>query len=199
MFQLKHICKVQNDNCRHSLKRLAHFLLSFIALVAGVSFDDTPTSSALEGLQSARDKIKAAPRNRRPPTRTHLGGSALKKTAPMKPHRKTKPNPTQGVQEEKPKVTNSKVVFEASAVMGKENGAELEEVGGKETDGEKTDVGKEGETVLKIDEEKPKGKWKEEEEKKLKGLQPSHLLQYHFFYFSFSFFLFLSTLSCSQL
>ena len=91
----------------------------FLFFVAAVSFEETPPSLMLVGLQSAHDKIKAAPKNRRPPTRNNSGGSGAKKFAPMKPHRKSKTDPGQGGQIKKP------VTSESDSISGLGSGLSL--------------------------------------------------------------------------
>lgn len=49
----------------------------FVFFVAAVSFESDPHASSIEGLQAAHDKIKAAPKKRRPPTRARSRTSSL--------------------------------------------------------------------------------------------------------------------------
>ncbi|XP_078369100.1 uncharacterized protein LOC144653062 [Oculina patagonica] len=61
---------------------------------AAVSFENLPSASSLEGLQAAHDRIKIAPKHRRPPTRAHPNSSSMNvKRNPLKPHRRSKTDP----------------------------------------------------------------------------------------------------------
>lgn len=63
-------------------------------VVAAVSFESLPRASSLEGLQAAHDRIKIAPKHRRPPTRAHPNSSSMNvKRNPTKPHRRSKTDP----------------------------------------------------------------------------------------------------------
>lgn len=58
---------------------------------AAVSFENIPNVSSIDGLQAARDKIKAAPKHRRPPTRIQAKTSSVSlKNNPVEPHRRSK-------------------------------------------------------------------------------------------------------------
>lgn len=119
----------------------------------------------LVGLQSAHDKIKAAPKNRRPPTRTNSGNSGAKKVAPMKPHRKSKTNPPPqgelikkpviGETNDRPADQSSRVVFESMEVKDNKE-VDQEELGRIDTDEENKDDRRD-ETNVKVN-EKVKGK-----------------------------------------
>jgi len=62
---------------------------------AAVSFESLPRASSLEGLQAAHDRIKIAPKHRRPPTRAHPNSSSMNiKRNPIKPHRRSKTDPS---------------------------------------------------------------------------------------------------------
>ena len=62
--------------------------------LAAVSFDNLPSASSLEGLQAAHDKIKIAPKHRRPPTRVNSRSSSMKlQNNSVKPHRRPKTDP----------------------------------------------------------------------------------------------------------
>lgn len=61
---------------------------------AAVSFENLPSASSLEGLQAAHDRIKIAPKHRRPPTRAHPNSSSMNvKRNPLKPHGRSKTDP----------------------------------------------------------------------------------------------------------
>lgn len=61
---------------------------------AAVSFENIPNVSSIDGLQAARDKIKAAPKHRRPPTRIQAKTSSVSlKNNPVEPHRRSKTDP----------------------------------------------------------------------------------------------------------
>lgn len=61
---------------------------------AAVSFEKLPSASSLEGLQVARDRIKVAPKHRRPPSRALSNKSSKNmKGNPLKPHRQSKTDP----------------------------------------------------------------------------------------------------------
>ena len=62
---------------------------------AAVSFEDLPSTSSLEGLQAAHDRIKVAPKHRRPPTRGRSDSSSMNplNSGKMKPHRRSKTDP----------------------------------------------------------------------------------------------------------
>lgn len=61
---------------------------------AAVSFENLPNVSSIDGLQAARDKIKAAPKHRRPPTRIQAKTSSMSlKNNPGNPHRRSKTGP----------------------------------------------------------------------------------------------------------
>lgn len=62
---------------------------------AAVSFEDLPSTSSLEGLQAAHDRIKVAPKHRRPPTRVRCNSSSMNplNSGKMKPHRRSKTDP----------------------------------------------------------------------------------------------------------
>ncbi|XP_020616040.1 peptidyl-prolyl cis-trans isomerase G-like isoform X2 [Orbicella faveolata] len=61
---------------------------------AAVSFESLPRASSLEGLQAAHDRIKIAPKHRRPPTRAHPNSSSMNiKRNPTKPHRRSRTDP----------------------------------------------------------------------------------------------------------
>lgn len=61
---------------------------------AAVSFESLPRASSLEGLQAAHDRIKIAPKHRRPPTRAHPNSTSVNiKRNPIKPHRRSKTDP----------------------------------------------------------------------------------------------------------
>lgn len=62
---------------------------------AAVSFEDLPSTSSLEGLQAAHDRIKVAPKHRRPPTRVRSNSSSMNplNSGKMKPHRRSKTDP----------------------------------------------------------------------------------------------------------
>ena len=62
--------------------------------VAAVSFESLPRASSLEGLQAAHDRIKIAPKHRRPPTRAHPNSTSVNiKRNSTKPHRRVKTDP----------------------------------------------------------------------------------------------------------
>ena len=66
----------------------------FNLFVAAVSFESLPRASSLEGLQAAHDRIKIAPKHRRPPTRAHPNSTSMNiKRNPSKPHRRSKTDP----------------------------------------------------------------------------------------------------------
>lgn len=62
---------------------------------AAVSFEDLPSTSSLEGLQAAHDRIKVAPKHRRPPTRVRCNSSSMNplNSCNVKPHRRSKTDP----------------------------------------------------------------------------------------------------------
>lgn len=62
---------------------------------AAVSFEDLPSTSSLEGLQAAHDRIKVAPKHRRPPTKVRFNSSSMNplNSGKMKPHRRSKTDP----------------------------------------------------------------------------------------------------------
>ncbi|XP_068703603.1 glutamic acid-rich protein-like [Montipora foliosa] len=61
---------------------------------AAVSFENLPSVSSIDGLQAAHDKIKIAPKHRRPPTRMQTKSSSMNmKNNPVKPHRRSKTDP----------------------------------------------------------------------------------------------------------
>ena len=62
---------------------------------AAVSFEDLPSTSSLEGLQAAHDRIKVAPKHRRPPTRVRCNSSSMNplNSGKVKPHRRSKTDP----------------------------------------------------------------------------------------------------------
>lgn len=89
-----------------SLAKKADLILSFTpsvfvmsnrisnCFVAAVSFENLPSALSLEGLQAAHDRIKIAPKHRRPPTRAHPNSSSMNvKRNPLKPHRRSKTDP----------------------------------------------------------------------------------------------------------
>ncbi|XP_022783371.1 uncharacterized protein KIAA1211 homolog [Stylophora pistillata] len=61
---------------------------------AAVSFENLPSASSLEGLQAAHDRIKVAPKHRRPPSRalSHKSSKTTKGN-PLKPHKRSKTDP----------------------------------------------------------------------------------------------------------
>lgn len=66
----------------------------FYFIAAAVSFEKLPSASSLEGLQVARDRIKVAPKHRRPPSRALSNKSSKNmKGNPLKPHRQSKTDP----------------------------------------------------------------------------------------------------------
>ncbi|XP_031564959.1 ABC transporter F family member 4-like isoform X2 [Actinia tenebrosa] len=65
---------------------------------AAVSFESDPNASSIEGLQAAHDKIKAAPKKRRPPTRgrsrtSSLGVGDTPVTQDPKAHKRSRTDP----------------------------------------------------------------------------------------------------------
>ena len=106
-------------------------------LAAAVSFDSLPNASSLEGLQAAHDKIKAAPKHRRPPARARARTSSThvtKELPPKRPHKRSKTVPTGliGKIEETPKAAGdtkrnsdivSRTIFENAEMGEAEDGA----------------------------------------------------------------------------
>ena len=75
-----------------SLLQLPKTNAFLICFIAAVSFENLPSASSLEGLQAAHDRIKVAPKHRRPPSRAHSNSSSRNLT-PVKPHRRSKTDP----------------------------------------------------------------------------------------------------------
>ena len=70
------------------------FPSNLFLFTAAVSFENIPNVSSIDGLQAARDKIKAAPKHRRPPTRIQAKTSSVSlKNNPVEPHRRSKTDP----------------------------------------------------------------------------------------------------------
>lgn len=70
------------------------FPINLSLFTAAVSFENLPSASSIDGLQAAHDKIKAAPKHRRPPTRMQAKSSSMSlKNNPVKPHRRSKTDP----------------------------------------------------------------------------------------------------------
>lgn len=70
------------------------FHSNLFLFTAAVSFENIPNVSSIDGLQAARDKIKAAPKHRRPPTRIQAKTSSVSlKNNPVEPHRRSKTDP----------------------------------------------------------------------------------------------------------
>ena len=70
--------------------------MSYNALLSlgAVSFETLPSASSLEGLHVAHDRIKVAPKHRRPPSRAQPKSSSMNlKSNPSKPHRRSKTDP----------------------------------------------------------------------------------------------------------
>lgn len=102
-------------------------------LVAAVSFEDLPSASSLEGLQVAHDRIKVAPKHRRPPTRVQPRSSSMNlKGNSVKPHRRSKTDPKdltvkpgveteQGARSTRNSDVISGTIFEASEVSDEQS------------------------------------------------------------------------------
>jgi len=102
-------------------------------LVAAVSFENLPSASSLEGLQAAHDRIKVAPKHRRPPTRVQPRSSSMNlKGNSVKPHRRSKTDPKdltvkpgveteQGARSTRNSDVISGTIFEASEVSDEQS------------------------------------------------------------------------------
>ena len=86
--------KESRNNIKYTLSVFVMSNTISDCFVAAVSFENLPSASSLEGLQAAHDRIKIAPKHRRPPTRAHPNSSSMNvKRNPVKPHRRSKTDP----------------------------------------------------------------------------------------------------------